>query len=400
MDIFGNLENNSTFLQKMPDGLRPDERLSSFMRCHHQPSVQYTNSSHSYLKEFPSDRNAAQQRKAMEPALAQSLHRSAVSMACQSNNHTGNLSSQSTHNALAEAKDLVNSLNAPAQSRTEVGSVSNQSTTGNNNNSSSMHTALHNTVPAVPPPPAPCTAKYDSIQGRRASESRTEYLHRVLDRVTELGERKPTAKKEAPSIHGNTPQEASPPPPPPPPPSYDEALALGLFLDEKLALTEGLHEEGTSYATASSHSHGNDSRRSLRRSRQPNHTFSQTQAVDNDHHTQHDQPSSHPQSTRLRSARKGSLVERAHSLASEESVRAEMELIQREFAAEDDEDTSTKMSRSTNRSRDSIYKYPPALDATTQGTEEEFESGGSLPLVTRRENLPSMRDAQSRPYVG
>ena len=247
---------------------------------------------------------------------------------------------------------------------------------------------LHNTAPAVQPPLAP--AKSDSIQGRRASESRKDYLHRVLDRVTELGERKPPAKKEAMSNHGSHP----------PPPSYDEAMALGLFLDEKLGLTGGTNEEGTSYTTASSHSHGNNSRRTLRRSRPMNHASSHTQEEEMDHRTQHDHPSHRQPPARRRSARKGSLVERAHSLASEESVRAEMERIQREFAAEDDEDTSTKMSRSTNRSRDSIYKYPPALDATTQGTEEESESGGSVLVVTKRENIPSMRDAQSRPYVG
>ena len=301
----------------------------------------------------------------------------------QSNNH--NLSTQSTHKALEEAKDLVNSLDAVSQ--IIASSVSNQPTTGMQR--PGLNT-LHNTVPAVQPPLAP--AKSDSIQGRRASESRKDYLHRVLDRVTELGERKPPAKKEAPSNHGSHP----------PPPSYDEAMALGLFLDEKLGLacTDGKNEEGTSYTTASSHSHGNNSRRTLQRSRPMNHASSYTQEKEMDHRTQHDHPSHRQPPARRRSARKGSLVERAHSLASEESVRAEMERIQREFAAEDDEDTSTKMSRSTNRSRDSIYKYPPALDATTQGTEEEFESGGSLPLVTKRENLPSMRDAQSRPYVG
>lgn len=244
--------------------------------------------------------------------------------------------------------------------------------------------------------PHEAAGESDSIQGRGTSESRKEYLRRVLDRVTELGERKPAAKKEVtPCIHGKTTPTSQPPPPPP---SYDEATALGLFLDEKLALDDGTTKESTSYATASSHSHDNNSRRrSLRRSRPSPHTSSQ----EDERHTQIDRPS-HQQPRHHRSAPKGSLVERAHSLASEESVRAEMERIQRDFA-DHDEDTSTKVSRSTNRSSDSMYKYPPALESPSinhEKGEEESESEGSLLLVTKRENLPSIKDAQSRPYIG
>ena len=253
-------------------------------------------------------------------------------------------------------------------------------------------TSLHNTAPTDPPPLS--SAKPDSIQGRRASETRKDYLHRVLDRVTELGERKPAAKTEAFCNHGNTKQEQ--PELPPPPPSYDEALALGLFLDEKLGLPDGANEEGTSPAASytSTRSHDNNSRRSLRRSRPLHHHT----APQDEHRTKLDQPS-HQQATRRRSARKGSMVEQAHSLASEESVQAEIERIQRQFA-DNDEDSNTNMSRSTNRSRDSIYKIPSALEPASQGRKEESESGRSLFRVTKRENLPSMKDAQSRPYVG
>ena len=165
--------------------------------------------------------------------------------------------------------------------------------------------------------PHEAAGESDSIQGRGTSESRKEYLRRVLDRVTELGERKPAAKKEVtPCIHGKTTPTSQPPPPPP---SYDEATALGLFLDEKLALDDGTTKESTSYATASSRSHDNNSRRrSLRRSRPSPHTSSQ----EDERHTQIDRPS-HQQPRHHRSAPKGSLVERAHSLASEESVRAD-----------------------------------------------------------------------------
>jgi len=246
------------------------------------------------------------------------------------------------------------------------------------------------------PPLRNTTRNPDSIQGRRENESRMDYLHRVLDRVAELGERKPAAKKmttcndhDANYLLVDGSQEA----PPPPPPSYDEALALGLFLDEKLALNDSTPEGSTtSFAASDSYDHISAGPGRRRRSRPLHLTasaqMSSTSQAQDDHHF--------PQPRRRRPARNGSLLDQAHSLTSEESVRAEMERIQRELAVDDDEDGTTNTS--TIRSKDHVFQYPPALEPLTQ--QPSSEEPGSLQLVTRRGNLPSLKDAQRRPYVG